>query len=39
MHSSLAVLALGFVLGVRHASDPDHVVAVAAIAAPHWTPR
>jgi len=27
------VLALGFVLGVRHASDPDHVVAVAAIAA------
>ena len=33
MHSSLAVLALGFVLGVRHASDPDHVVAVAAIAA------
>jgi high-affinity nickel-transport protein len=33
MNSSLAVLALGFVLGVRHASDPDHVVAVAAIAA------
>jgi len=33
MTSALAVLALGFVLGVRHASDPDHVVAVAAIAA------
>src|SRR5437764_1102844 len=35
MSPSLAVLALGFVLGVRHASDPDHVVAVAAIAARH----
>jgi len=23
----LAVIALGFVLGVRHATDPDHVVA------------
>src|SRR5689334_23323291 len=33
MTSALAVLALGFVLGVRHASDPDHVVAVTAIAA------
>lgn len=33
MTSPLAVLALGFVLGVRHASDPDHVVAVTAIAA------
>lgn len=29
----LAVVALGFVLGVRHATDPDHVVAVTAIAA------
>jgi high-affinity nickel-transport protein len=29
----LAVIALGFVLGVRHATDPDHVVAVTAIAA------
>jgi high-affinity nickel-transport protein len=28
-----AVIALGFVLGVRHATDPDHVVAVTAIAA------
>src|SRR4051812_35001664 len=33
MSATFAVLALGFVLGVRHASDPDHVVAVAAIAA------
>lgn len=29
----LAVIALGFVLGMRHATDPDHVVAVTAIAA------
>jgi high-affinity nickel permease len=29
----LAIIALGFVLGVRHAADPDHVVAVTAIAA------
>src|SRR5688500_12411135 len=27
----LAVLALGFLLGVRHAADPDHVVAVSTI--------
>lgn len=26
-----AILALGFFLGVRHATDPDHVVAVTAI--------
>ena len=29
----LALVAFGFVLGLRHATDPDHVVAVAAIAA------
>ncbi|HTR97057.1 MAG TPA: HupE/UreJ family protein [Candidatus Acidoferrales bacterium] len=29
----LALLGLGLVLGIRHASDPDHVVAVAAITA------
>lgn len=29
----LAVIALGLVLGMRHATDPDHVVAVTAIAA------
>lgn len=29
--SPLAILGLGFVLGLRHALDPDHVVAVAAI--------
>src|SRR5215212_7393486 len=29
--SLLSVLALGFVLGMRHATDPDHVVAVTTI--------
>jgi high-affinity nickel permease len=29
----LALLGLGLVLGIRHAADPDHVVAVAAITA------
>lgn len=29
----LALLGFGFVLGMRHATDPDHVVAVAAITA------
>jgi len=27
----LSVLALGFLLGMRHATDPDHVVAVTTI--------
>src|ERR687893_1372977 len=31
MVSSLSVLALGFILGMRHATDPDHVVAVTTI--------
>lgn len=31
--SPFAILGLGFVLGLRHAMDPDHVVAVAAITA------
>jgi high-affinity nickel-transport protein len=31
------ILALGFVLGMRHATDPDHVVAVATIVARHRT--
>lgn len=31
MTSLLAILALGFMLGVRHATDPDHVVAVTTI--------
>jgi high-affinity nickel permease len=31
MLSSLSVLALGFILGMRHATDADHVVAVTTI--------
>jgi high-affinity nickel permease len=31
MFTSLSVLALGFLLGMRHATDPDHVVAVTTI--------
>ena len=30
-----AIVALGLVLGIRHATDPDHVVAVTAIASRH----
>jgi ABC-type nickel/cobalt efflux system permease component RcnA len=32
MTSLLAILTLGFVLGMRHATDPDHVIAVTTIA-------
>jgi high-affinity nickel-transport protein len=31
MISGLAILVLGFFLGVRHATDPDHVIAVSTI--------
>jgi hypothetical protein len=31
MLSTLSILTLGFVLGMRHAVDPDHVVAVSTI--------
>ena len=34
----LTAVALGFVLGLRHAFDPDHVIAVSAIAARHRSP-
>jgi high-affinity nickel-transport protein len=33
--SALSVGALGFLLGVRHAVDPDHVVAIGTIATHH----
>lgn len=33
MTGILAILALGFMLGMRHATDPDHVVAVTTIVA------
>jgi hypothetical protein len=31
MTSALAILAIGFFLGMRHATDPDHVIAVSTI--------
>jgi high-affinity nickel-transport protein len=31
MTSALVILAIGFFLGMRHATDPDHVVAVSTI--------
>jgi high-affinity nickel-transport protein len=31
MTSGLAILGLGFFLGMRHATDPDHVIAVSTI--------
>jgi hypothetical protein len=33
--NALGLIAIGFALGVRHAADTDHVVAVTAIAAGH----
>lgn len=31
MISGFAILAIGFILGMRHATDPDHVIAVSTI--------
>src|SRR5690242_11121305 len=31
MTAGLAILAIGFFLGMRHATDPDHVIAVSTI--------
>ena len=39
MANLLAILALGFMLGMRHATDPDHVVAVTTIVAGHRNVR
>jgi sulfite exporter TauE/SafE len=36
--SFLAVCVLGFFLGMRHATDPDHVIAVTTIVSRHRTP-
>jgi high-affinity nickel-transport protein len=33
MGSLLSILAVGFILGMRHATDPDHVIAVTTIVA------
>lgn len=35
MNGLIPVLALGFFLGVRHAADPDHVIAVTTIVTRH----
>src|ERR1700721_2788386 len=35
----LSVIALGFFLGMRHATDPDHVIAVTTIVARHRSIR
>jgi high-affinity nickel-transport protein len=35
----LTAIALGLLLGLRHAADPDHVLAVSAIVARHRHPR
>ena len=35
MSGLLSMLALGFFLGVRHATDPDHVIAITTIVARH----
>ena len=37
MTSLLAVTVLGFFLGMRHATDPDHVIAVTTIVSRHRT--
>jgi cytochrome c biogenesis protein CcdA len=34
-----AIIALGFFLGMRHATDPDHVIAVSTIVTRHRQPR
>jgi high-affinity nickel-transport protein len=33
MASGLAILVIGFLLGMRHATDPDHVIAISTIIA------
>jgi ABC-type nickel/cobalt efflux system permease component RcnA len=38
MTSLLAVTVLGFFLGMRHAADPDHVIAVTTIVSRHASP-
>jgi high-affinity nickel-transport protein len=37
MTSLLSIIALGFFLGMRHATDPDHVIAVTTIVSRHRT--
>jgi high-affinity nickel-transport protein len=37
--SLFAITVLGFFLGMRHAADPDHVIAVTTIVSRHSSPR
>lgn len=37
MISLLSIIALGFFLGMRHATDPDHVIAITTLVARHRT--
>src|SRR5262245_1069375 len=39
MDSSVAALVYGFILGLRHALDPDHLVAVTTIVSEHRSLR
>jgi high-affinity nickel-transport protein len=39
MISLFSIVALGFLLGMRHATDPDHVIAVTTIVARHRSTR
>lgn len=39
MINLLSIIALGFFLGMRHATDPDHVIAVTTIVARHRTTK
>jgi ABC-type nickel/cobalt efflux system permease component RcnA len=39
MTSLLPILALSFFLGMRHATDPDHVIAISTIVSRHRTTR
>lgn len=39
MTELLPVLSLGFLLGMRHAADPDHVIAVSTIVSQHRSTR
>ena len=39
MITFVAVILLGFFLGMRHATDPDHVIAVSTIVSRHRAPR
>jgi high-affinity nickel-transport protein len=39
MTGTIGIVALGFLLGMRHATDPDHVVAVSTIVSRHRSIR